>query len=80
MEIAVLNTRLRELAVQKKSGLLGTAEVAAITSEENAIVIAANEIADTELNNVDILSEVSIAISTPGQLAYVGVTNKPVLA
>jgi len=79
MELAILNTRLRELAVQKTSGLLGTAEQAAITSEENAIVIAANEIADTELNNVDILSEVSIAISTPGQLAYVGVTNKPVL-
>ena len=79
MELAILNTRLRELAVQKQSGLLGTAEQAAITSEENAIVIAANEIADTELNNVDILSEVSLAISTPGQLAYVGVTNKPVL-
>ena len=27
MEMAVLNTRLRELAVQKQSGLLGTGEI-----------------------------------------------------
>ena len=80
MELAVLNTRLRELAVQKTSGLLQPAEISAITSEENAIIIAADKIADTELNNVDLLSEVSIAVSQSGTLAYVGATKKPELA
>ena len=70
--ISSLNTRLRELAVQKTSGLLQPAEISAITSEENAIIIAADKIADTELNNVDLLSEVSIAVSQSGTLAYVG--------
>ncbi len=80
MELATLNTRLRELAVQKTSGLLQTAEINAITAEENAIIIAADKIAETELNNVDLLSEVSIAISVPGTLAHVGATSKPELA
>ena len=80
MELATLNTKLRELAVQKTSGLLQTAEINAITAEENAIIIAADKIAETELNNVDLLSEVSIAISVPGTLAHVGATSKPELA
>ena len=36
LEISALNTRLRELAVQKSSGLLATNETAAITAEEDA--------------------------------------------
>ena len=79
MEMAVLNTRLRELAVQKSSGLLQAAEISAITAEENAIIIAADKIADTELNNVDLLSEVSVAVSSSGTLAHIGVTKKPEL-
>ena len=39
MEMAVLNTRLRELAVQKSNGLLSTGEINAITAEENAICL-----------------------------------------
>ena len=76
MELATLNTRLRELAVQKTSGLLQTAEINAITAEENAIIIAADKIAETELNNVDLLSEVSIAISVPGTLALLDCVRK----
>ena len=34
------NLRLRELAVQKTSGLLQTAEINAIAAEENALIIA----------------------------------------
>ena len=41
LELANLNTRLRELAVQKASiGTLDTSDIAAIEAEENAIVIA----------------------------------------
>jgi len=80
MEMAVLNTRLRELAVQKSNGLLSTGEINAITAEENAIVIAADSMKDTDLGDVDLLSEVSIAVSNSGTLAYVGVTKKPELA
>ena len=39
MELAVLNTRLRELAVQK-NGLLSTVDKVAIESEENEIINA----------------------------------------
>ena len=37
LELAALNTRLRELEVQSTSGLLQAAEIAAITEEETAI-------------------------------------------
>ena len=81
LELANLNTRLRELAVQKASiGTLDTADINAIAAEENAIVIAANEIKDEQINGVDLLSEVSIAINFEGALTYMGTPNKPVLA
>ena len=55
-EIAALNTRLRELSVQSKSGLLGTGEQAAITAEEDAIVTAANAIDGATLNGKALLA------------------------
>ncbi len=79
-EIANINMRLRELAVQKTSGLLHTAEINAIAAEENALIIAADKIADSKLNDQDLLSEVSIAINVQGSLATVGAANKPQLA
>ena len=55
-EIIALNTRLRELSVQSKSGLLGTGEQAAITAEEGAIVTAANAIDGATLNGKNLLA------------------------
>ena len=81
LELATLNTRLRELAVQKASiGTLDTSDIAAIEAEENAIVIAADEINDEQINGVDLLSEVSIAINFEGALTHMGSPIKPVLA
>ena len=80
-ELANLNTRLRELAVQKAStGTLSDADVAAITAEENAIVIAADEINDEQLNGVDLISEVRVAINFEGSFAHIGSPTKPTLA
>ena len=55
-EIAALNTRLRELEVQSKSGLLGTGEQAAITAEENAVLAAGNAIDAYTLNGKALLT------------------------
>ena len=57
LEIAALNTRLRELAVQKlNAAFLDTNQENAITAEENAIVTAAGLIDQSALNDVTILS------------------------
>ena len=42
LELAALNTRLRELQVQSTSALLQTAEIAAITAEETAVDTASD--------------------------------------
>ena len=57
LEIAALNTRLRELAVQKlNAAFLDTNQENAIGAEENAILAAANLIDQSALNDVTILS------------------------
>ena len=55
-EIAALNTRMRELSVQSKSGLLGTGEQAAIAAEETAIAAAGVAIDQNTLNGKALLS------------------------
>ena len=55
-EIAALNTRMRELSVQSKSGLLGTGEQAAITAEEGAVKAAMIAIDAAELNGKALLT------------------------
>ena len=79
-EMASLNTRLRELAVQKTNGILSAADTAAIEAEENEIVAAAAKIGNSKLNNRDLLSTFSIAINNHGTLSQLGAVVKPVLA
>ena len=55
LEIAALNVRMRELAVQKTSGLLQTAESNAIGAEETAIDTAADTIAAYKFNGTALL-------------------------
>ena len=55
-EIAALNTRMRELSVQSKSGLLGTGEQAAITAEEGAVKAAMIAIDAATLNGKALLT------------------------
>ena len=77
MELAVLNTRLRELAVQKKNGLLSTVDKVAIESEENEIINAANKIAEVKFNDRDLLSTFVLAINNAGTLSQMGAVYKP---
>ena len=57
LEIAALNTRLRELAVQKlNAAFLDTNQENAIGAEENAIAAAANLIDQSAINDVTILT------------------------
>ena len=79
-EMASLNTRLRELAVQKTNGILSAADTAAIEAEENEIVAAAAKIGNSKLNKRDLLSTFSIAINNHGTLSQLGAVVKPVLA
>ena len=76
MELAVLNTRLRELAVQK-NGLLSTVDKVAIESEENEIINAANKIAEVKFNDRDLLSTFVLAINNAGTLSQMGAVYKP---
>ena len=55
LEISALAVRIRELAVQKSSGLLSTNETAAITAEEDALDAAGDTIAAYKLNNKALL-------------------------
>ena len=55
LELAALNTRLRELEVQSTSGLLQAAETAAITAEETAVAAAGVIIDGYKLNNTGLL-------------------------
>ena len=77
MELATLNTRLRELGVQKKSGLLSTIDKAAIESEENEILSAANKISEVKFNDRELLSTFVLAINNAGTLSQMGVVVKP---
>ena len=57
LEIAALNTRLRELAVQDlNAAFLDANQEAAITAEEGAIVTAGNAIDTATLNNTALLT------------------------
>ena len=57
LEIAALNTRLRELAVQDlNAAFLDANQEAAITAEETAIAAAANAIDTATLNNTALLT------------------------
>jgi len=62
-ELAALNTRLRELEVQSKSGLLGAGELAAIGAEETAIAAAGVDIDTFALNGTALLTA-TVAIIT----------------
>ena len=77
MELATLNTRLRELAVQKQNGLLSIADKAAIESEENEIINAADKIANVEFNDRELLSTFVLAINNAGTLSQMGAVYKP---
>ena len=64
LEIAALNTRLRELAVQDlNAAFLDANQEAAITAEEGAIVTAGNAIDTATLNNTALLTA-AIAFTT----------------
>ena len=57
LEIAALNTRLRELAVQDlNAAFLDANQEAAITAEETAVAAAGNAIDNSSLNNVSMLT------------------------
>ena len=81
LEIAALNVRMRELAVQKTSGLLQTAETNAIAAEETAIDTAADTIAAYKFNGTSLLgATVNITDDLDGGVFAVGSTNTPAIA
>ena len=77
MELAILNTRLRELAVQKSNGLLSTVDKVAIEAEENQVIDAANKITEVKFNDRELLSTFVLAINNAGSLSQLGVVVKP---
>ena len=80
LEMATLNTRLRELAVQKlNSDFLSAAQEHAIAVEENAIVAAAEKISESTLNDRELLSPFLLAVNNRGTLSLMGPVKKPVL-
>ena len=80
VEMAVLNTRLRELAVQKSSGLLATNETAAITAEEDALDAAGDTIAAYKLNNKALLgTQHSYVKDLDGATTSLGSTATPAI-
>ena len=80
LELATLNTRLRELAIQKlNSDFLSEAQENAITTEENQIVAAAEKISESTLNDRELLSPFLLAINNRGSLSLMGPVKKPVL-
>ena len=80
LEMATLNTRLRELAVQKlNSDFLSAAQEHAIAVEENAIVAAAEKISESTLNDRELLSPFLLAVNNRGTLSLLGPVKKPVL-
>ena len=76
LELAALNTRLRELEVQSTSALLQTAEIAAITAEETAIDTASDLIEAYELNGTGLLNaQVKFTTSLDGGTTAFGATT-----
>ena len=76
LELAALNTRLRELEVQSTSSLLQTAEIAAITAEETAIDTASDLIEAYELNGTGLLNaQVKFTTSLDGGTTAFGATT-----
>ena len=76
LELAALNTRLRELQVQSTSALLQTAEIAAITAEETAIDTASDLIEAYELNGTGLLNaQVKFTTSLDGGTTAFGATT-----
>ena len=81
LEIANMNTRLRELAVQKLStGTTSDGDVAAIEAEEDAIVLAANDIDAHQLNGENLLGGIIVAKDYDGTLSTLGATSALTLA
>ena len=81
LEIANMNTRLRELAVQKLStGTTSAGDVAAIAAEEAAIVLAANDIDAHELNGEGLVGQLIIAKDYDGTLSTLGASSALTLA
>ena len=56
LEIAALNTRLRELKVQHTNGILTSGDKAAIEAEEDEVLAAGNAIDAAELNGTALLT------------------------
>ena len=77
LELAAINTRLRELEVQSTSGLLQAAEIAAITEEETAIDTASADIIEAyELNSQALLGEqVKFTTDLDGGTTAYGTSN-----
>ena len=81
LEIANMNTRLRELAVQKLStGTTSAGDVAAIEAEEDAIVVAANDIDAHQLNGENLLAGIIVAKDYDGTLSTLGATSALTIA
>ena len=82
LELAALNTRLRELAVQKlNAAFLSTEQEAAITAEETAIEAAAVIIDNSALNGVSLLStSIGFTTNLDGGLSTFGAAAGVVLA
>ena len=76
LEIANMNTRLRELAVQKLStGTTSAGDVAAIAAEEAAIVAAANDIDAHQLNGENLIASIIVAKDYDGTLSTLGASS-----
>lgn len=81
LEIANMNTRLRELAVQKLStGTTSAGDVAAIEAEEDAIVLAANDIDAHQLNGENLLAGIIVAKDYDGTLSTLGASSALTIA
>ena len=81
LEIANMNTRLRELAVQKLStGTTSAGDVAAIAAEEAAIVAAANDIDAHALNGENLIASIIVAKDYDGTLSTLGASSALTLA
>ena len=74
LELAALNTRLRELAVQKlNADFLDDNQDGAIDAEETQIVAAAGKIDNSTLNSVSVLTAaIGFTIDMDGNLSTVG--------
>ena len=82
LEIAALNTRLRELAVQDlNAAFLDANQEAAITAEETAVAAAGNAIDNSSLNNVSMLTAaIGFTTTLDGALTTLGAAADITLA